>query len=154
MTWIIAIIMGGIIGWLASIVMRTDAQQGILLNIVVGIVGAFIGGLIFSGGSINGQSVRFVVDTGASVVAIGRADAERMGLKLQGATPVPMSTANGVVTGYALTLNSVRVQDVEIYSVDAVVMPMPMPNVLLGNSFLSRFQMKRDNDKLTLDRRF
>jgi aspartyl protease family protein len=112
------------------------------------------GGHFFSGGSINGQSVRFVVDTGASVVAIGRSDAERMGLKLQGATPVPMSTANGVVTGYALTLNSVRVQDVEIYSVDAVVMPMPMPNVLLGNSFLSRFQMKRDNDKLTLDRRF
>ena len=45
--------MGGIIGWLASIIMRTDAQQGILLNIVVGIVGAFIGGLIFSGGNIN-----------------------------------------------------------------------------------------------------
>jgi uncharacterized membrane protein YeaQ/YmgE (transglycosylase-associated protein family) len=45
--------LGGIIGWLASIIMRTDAQQGILLNIVVGIVGAFIGGLIFSGGNIN-----------------------------------------------------------------------------------------------------
>lgn len=50
---IIWLIVGGIIGWLASLVMRTDAQQGILLNIVVGIVGAFIGGLIFSGGSIN-----------------------------------------------------------------------------------------------------
>lgn len=50
---IIWLIIGGVIGWLASIVMRTDGQQGILLNIVVGIVGAFIGGLIFSGGSIN-----------------------------------------------------------------------------------------------------
>ena len=40
-------------GWLASIVMRTDAQQGILLNIVVGIVGAFLAGLIVGGGSIN-----------------------------------------------------------------------------------------------------
>ena len=40
-------------GWLASIIMRTNAQQGILLNIVVGIVGAFIGGMIFSGGNIN-----------------------------------------------------------------------------------------------------
>lgn len=50
---IIWLIVGGVIGWLASLVMRTDAQQGILLNIVVGIVGAFIGGLIFSGGSIN-----------------------------------------------------------------------------------------------------
>jgi uncharacterized membrane protein YeaQ/YmgE (transglycosylase-associated protein family) len=50
---ILWLIIGGIIGWLASIIMRTDAQQGILLNIVVGIVGAFIGGLIVSGGSIN-----------------------------------------------------------------------------------------------------
>ncbi len=52
---IIWLIVGGIVGWLASIIMRTDAQQGILLNIVVGIVGAFIAGLIFSGGSINDQ---------------------------------------------------------------------------------------------------
>ena len=50
---IIWLIVGGIVGWLASLVMRTDAQQGILLNIVVGIIGAFIGGLIFSGGNIN-----------------------------------------------------------------------------------------------------
>jgi uncharacterized membrane protein YeaQ/YmgE (transglycosylase-associated protein family) len=44
---IVYIIVGGIIGWLASIVMRTDAQQGIILNIVVGIVGSFIGGVVF-----------------------------------------------------------------------------------------------------------
>jgi uncharacterized membrane protein YeaQ/YmgE (transglycosylase-associated protein family) len=50
---IIWLVVGGIVGWLASLVMRTDAQQGILLNIVVGIVGAFIGGLIFSRGDIN-----------------------------------------------------------------------------------------------------
>ncbi|MGZ8998259.1 MAG: GlsB/YeaQ/YmgE family stress response membrane protein [Allosphingosinicella sp.] len=50
---IIWLIIGGIVGWLASIIMRTDAQQGILLNIVVGIVGAFLGGLIFSRGDIN-----------------------------------------------------------------------------------------------------
>ncbi len=50
---IVWLIVGGIVGWLASIVMRTDAQQGILLNIVVGIVGAFLAGLIVGGGSIN-----------------------------------------------------------------------------------------------------
>ncbi len=50
---ILWLIVGGIVGWLASIVMRTDAQQGILLNIIVGIVGAFLAGLIFNGGSIN-----------------------------------------------------------------------------------------------------
>ena len=55
--WIIIIIVGGILGWLASLVMRTDAQQGILLNIVVGIVGAILGGLLLGpllgGGSIT-----------------------------------------------------------------------------------------------------
>ena len=50
---IIWLIVGGVIGWLASLIMRTDAQQGIILNIVVGIIGAFIGGWIFSGGTIN-----------------------------------------------------------------------------------------------------
>lgn len=48
MSFILWIIIGGILGWLASLVMRTDAQQGLLLNIVVGIVGAFLGGLVFS----------------------------------------------------------------------------------------------------------
>ncbi|MBA2492584.1 MAG: GlsB/YeaQ/YmgE family stress response membrane protein [Gammaproteobacteria bacterium] len=48
MNFILWIIIGGIIGWLASLVMKTDAQQGILLNIVVGIVGAFLGGLLLS----------------------------------------------------------------------------------------------------------
>ena len=57
LTWILIIIIGGILGWLASIIMRTDAQQGILLNIVVGIVGAILGGLLLApligGGSIT-----------------------------------------------------------------------------------------------------
>lgn len=46
MNLIIALIIGGIIGWLASIVMRTDAQQGIFLNIVVGIIGSLLGGFL------------------------------------------------------------------------------------------------------------
>lgn len=50
---IIWLIVGGVVGWLASIIMRTNAQQGILLNVVVGIVGAFLAGLIIGGGSIN-----------------------------------------------------------------------------------------------------
>ena len=55
--FIVWIIVGGLIGWIASIVMRTDAQQGLLLNIVVGIIGAFLAGLVltplFGVGSIN-----------------------------------------------------------------------------------------------------
>ncbi|MEO7814974.1 MAG: GlsB/YeaQ/YmgE family stress response membrane protein [Sphingomicrobium sp.] len=53
MGFIIWIVIGGIVGWLASLVMRTDGQQGILLNIVVGIVGAFIASMIISKGNIN-----------------------------------------------------------------------------------------------------
>lgn len=48
MNFIIWLIVGGIVGWLASLVMRTDANQGVLLNIVVGVVGAFLGGLLLS----------------------------------------------------------------------------------------------------------
>lgn len=47
LSWIIFIIVGGVCGWLASLIMRTDAQQGIIMNVVVGIVGAVIAGLIF-----------------------------------------------------------------------------------------------------------
>jgi len=49
----IGLIVGGIVGWLASLIMRTDAQQGVLMNIVVGIVGAVIASLIVGGGTIN-----------------------------------------------------------------------------------------------------
>jgi uncharacterized membrane protein YeaQ/YmgE (transglycosylase-associated protein family) len=48
MTLILVLVIGGVIGWLASIVMRTDAQQGVLLNIVVGIVGALIAGVLIT----------------------------------------------------------------------------------------------------------
>ena len=60
LTWIIAIVMGGIIGWLASIVMRTDAQQGIFLNIIVGCVGSILGRFLFGsflgGGQLRGDA--------------------------------------------------------------------------------------------------
>ena len=56
MGFIVWLIVGGIIGWLASLIMRTDAQQGIILNIVVGIIGAVIAGLIFGGGNINNSN--------------------------------------------------------------------------------------------------
>jgi uncharacterized membrane protein YeaQ/YmgE (transglycosylase-associated protein family) len=54
---IIWLIVGGVCGWLASLIMRTDAQQGIILNIVVGIVGAFIAGLLFGGGASLNQRI-------------------------------------------------------------------------------------------------
>ena len=57
MGFIVLLVVGGLIGWVASMIMRTDGQQGIFLNIVVGIVGAFIGGLIVNGGDINNSGL-------------------------------------------------------------------------------------------------
>jgi aspartyl protease family protein len=63
-------------------------------------------------------------------------------------------TANGDTAVFRTTLPSVRIGDVQVYNVDATVLPAPLPHVLLGNSFLTRFQMRRENDRLTLEKRF
>ena len=57
MNLILWLIIGGIIGWLASIVMKTNAQQGMILNVVVGIVGAVLGGWLFGHGTINNSDL-------------------------------------------------------------------------------------------------
>lgn len=67
---IIWLIVGGIVGWLASMIMRTDAQQGILLNIVVGIVGAFLAGLLFSRFFGEGTINQNPLDLGAILVSL------------------------------------------------------------------------------------
>lgn len=112
------------------------------------------GGHFVTAGQINGRAVQFMVDTGATTIAMGVADANRIGLNYQNGQPVQMSTANGVTQGWRITLNTVRVGDVMVSGVDAVVTPVGMPYVLLGNSFLSRFQMNRNNDQMVLERRF
>ena len=53
MGFIIWLVIGGIVGWVASMIMKTDGQQGIVLNVIVGLIGAVIAGLIFGGGNIN-----------------------------------------------------------------------------------------------------
>jgi uncharacterized membrane protein YeaQ/YmgE (transglycosylase-associated protein family) len=79
---ILWLVIGGIIGWLASLIMRTDAQQGIFLNIIVGIVGAFIGGLVFARGDINNAPLTlgsFVVSLIGAVVLLGIVNLIRRG---------------------------------------------------------------------------
>jgi len=114
---------------------------------------AGLGGHFRTGGSINGKSVNFMVDTGATTVAISAGDAERIGLDYRGAPRIAMGTANGVVGAWRVNLTSVRVGDVEIHNVEATVIPAAMDSVLLGNTFLARFQMKRDNDVMRLEKR-
>lgn len=111
------------------------------------------GGHFTTDGQINGKAVRFMVDTGATSIAMGAQDAERAGINFKAGQPVMMSTANGNVQGYRIKLDSVRVGDVEVFGIDAVVTPQPMTFMLLGNSFLTRFQMLRENNQMTLTKR-
>ncbi|MFA5682634.1 MAG: TIGR02281 family clan AA aspartic protease [Hydrogenophaga sp.] len=111
-------------------------------------------GHFVAGGQINGQSVRFLIDTGATNIILGEADARRINLPFDKGQKVGVSTANGQAVGHMLRLQSVRLGDVQVYDVAAIVLPQTMPYVLLGNSFLTRFQMLRQNDQLTLEKRF
>lgn len=111
------------------------------------------GGHFVTQGSINGKSVSFIVDTGATHVALSQSVAEQIGLNYRSGQRSVGQTANGTTVAYRVTLDSVRIGDVMVYNVDAAVLPASMEPVLLGNSFLTRFQMKRENDTLTLDKR-
>jgi len=118
------------------------------------VLSASSGGHFVTQGSINGRNTGFVVDTGATSVAMGADEAKRLGIKYENGERSYSSTANGNVITYRVSLTSVRIQDVEVNNVEAAVLPGSMPFILLGNSFLNRFQMKRDNDVLTLTRRY
>jgi aspartyl protease family protein len=112
------------------------------------------GGHFMTAGQINGKAVQFMVDTGATSVAMSVSDATRAGIDYKSGQLVGMATANGMTQAYRIKLNSVRIGDVEVFDVDAVVVPQSMPFLLLGNSFLSRFQMRRENNLMTLDKRY
>jgi aspartyl protease family protein len=118
------------------------------------VLSAGSGGHFTSQGSINGRAAMFMVDTGASFVGMGISDAERMGIDYKAGQVVRMSTANGVINAWQVRLASVRLGDVEVREVDAVVGAGAMPYVLLGNSFLGRFSMRRDNELMVLERRY
>ena len=111
-------------------------------------------GHFFAQGQINGQAVHMMVDTGASMVGLSQADADRMGIAYKTGQSGRVSTANGVIQAWRVKLDSVRVGDVVVYGVDGVVSAGSMPYILLGNSFLGRFQMTRTNDQMVLDKRY
>lgn len=111
------------------------------------------GGYFNAAGAINGKPVNFMVDTGATTIALSQAEANRIGLDWKRGRPGLSSTANGPVPVYAVNLASVRVGSVDIANVAAVVLPSDMPQVLLGNSFLNRFSMRRDGDVMRLEKR-
>jgi aspartyl protease family protein len=106
-------------------------------------------------GSINGGSVRFLVDTGATIVGLPAADARRLGIDYLHGQRGQVQTANGVAVAYRVKLDTLRIGDIEVNNVDALVSEGDTMGVtLLGMSFLNRMEMKRDGQSMTLTRRY
>ena len=106
-------------------------------------------------GQINGQSVQFLVDTGASMISMNASEARRLGVNYLKGERGYASTANGPAAVYKVRLDSVRVGDISITDVEALVHDgNALPLVLLGMSFLNRLEMRRDGPTMTLIKRF
>lgn len=105
-------------------------------------------------GQINGGTVRMLVDTGASLIAIPAGDAARLGINYKKGRQGYSSTANGVKVVYRITLDTVRIGDIQLNQVEATVHEEGLPITLLGMSFLNRTAMRREGDLLTLSKRY
>jgi aspartyl protease family protein len=111
-------------------------------------------GHFISEGQINGGAVRFVVDTGATAVALPAADAKRLNIDYRKGKRATTKTANGSVDVYVVTLEKVKVGAIELNSVECIIIEQGLDIALLGMSFLSRVDMKHDGQTLTLQKRF
>ena len=103
-------------------------------------------------GGINGRPVTFLVDTGATAVAMSSSEAKRLGIayRLDG-EPVGISTASGVVRGHRVTLDRVNVGDLSLRNVEALIIGGDRPEqVLLGMTFLNRVDMRQDGATMVL----
>lgn len=103
-------------------------------------------------GSVNGAHMRFLVDTGATAVALPATDAVRLGLDYRKGQRVSMQTANGTAPAYVTTLERVKVGEIELYGVQAVVIEGGLHMPLLGMTFLNRVEMRREGETMTLNR--
>jgi len=106
-------------------------------------------------GQINGGPVRFLVDTGATSIALSSSEAHRLGIDYRSGQPGLMGTANGTATAYRVRLDTVRVGDIVINNVEGAVLEgNQMPMALLGMSFLNRMEMRREGQTMVLTKRF
>jgi aspartyl protease family protein len=103
---------------------------------------------------VNGAAVRFLVDTGATMVSLGASDARRIGLDFNRGQKGMTQTANGQTMVSKVKLDTVRIGDVTLHNVDALIHQTEMPMALLGMSFLNRMEMQRDGSTMTLRKRF
>jgi aspartyl protease family protein len=112
------------------------------------------GGHFVGEGAVNGTPVRFLVDTGATSIALPASFAQRAGIDFRKGEPGLSNTANGLVPVYRVNLDTVRLGAIELQSVEAMVFEAGLNTALLGMSFLNRVEMRREGDTMTLTRRF
>ena len=111
-------------------------------------------GHFFAEGSVNGVPLRFLVDTGASMVTLPAQDARRLGIDYPSAPKTRVQTAAGPISAYLVTLDRVKVGAIELNGIDGIVVEQGGQVPLLGMSFLNRLEMRRNGDSMTLVRRF
>jgi aspartyl protease family protein len=113
-------------------------------------------GMYRTTGSINGRLIEFLVDTGATFISLNEQHARKLGLDYRFlGRPVQMTTASGITTAYHLKLDTVKVGEVALRNVDAVIHDGPFPDVaLLGMSFVGRLDMQRKGQALILKKKF
>jgi|CXWL01.1.fsa_nt_gi aspartyl protease family protein len=112
------------------------------------------GGHMIAEGMVNGGAVRFVVDTGATLVTLPGGDAKRLGIDYLKGEPGTMQTAAGPTPAYRVKLDKVRIGGIELNNVDGVVIEKGLNVALLGMSFLNRVEMKQEGGRMTMIRRF
>lgn len=112
-------------------------------------------GMFFTHGSINSQSARFLVDTGATTVAMSAVDAKKMGIqyRLDG-EPAQVSTASGIARAWRIKLRSVKLGQLEQKNIEAMVIDGQYPEeILLGMTFLERLKVTKEAGKMTLEQK-
>ena len=112
-------------------------------------------GNLVADGQVNGMPVRFAVDTGATFITLPAHEASRLGLDYHTGQKTVMKTANGDALAYRLKLDTVRLGDIAVHNVDAVIMEgNSLPIALLGMNFLNRMDMRREGSTMTLTQRY
>lgn len=115
---------------------------------------ADVRGHFAAAGSLNGYPVNFLVDTGATTIAINAAEAQRMGLNYKAGQAIGVGTAAGVVPAWRVTFNTVKVGSITLNQVDGMVVETGLNTPLLGMSFLNRMEMRREGSTMTLIQRY
>jgi aspartyl protease family protein len=108
----------------------------------------------WTAGQVNGKTTRFLIDTGATTVSLPAAFARSAGIDYLKGQRGFVQTANGPSAAFRVKLDSMTVGDITLYQIDATVLESGLDIALLGMSFLSRTDMKRDGANLVLTKRF